>query len=106
MRETKILELRWISTRLWEDQFEFVALPKNQFGAGFWAHADPIDAGGSHARPICFNCHLEPRFMQCFNEFFVELQQRLTTSAHNKPASWLRIRAWPFLSDCIRESPA
>src|SRR5664280_1017063 len=59
------------------DQFEFVALPDHEFGAGLGADADPVDAVGHLDRAVGFEADREAAGMQRIDQVGVHLQQRL-----------------------------
>lgn len=66
------------------DQLEFVSVSERQFGAGLWAHADPIKSAGGWLRAVRFDGNLNPHGMERVDRRLVELQQRLASSADDK----------------------
>jgi hypothetical protein len=71
---------------LGKDQFQFVPVAKYEFRSGFWAHTDPVDARWWELCSIGLNRNRKTILMQAGDEGDIELQERLTSSAHNE---WL-----------------
>ena len=69
----ELFEAFGFGARLWEYQFELMAGMDFQGGAGFWAHADPVDAGGWCYGAIGFDGNFETALVEGCDEGFIEL---------------------------------
>jgi uncharacterized membrane protein len=108
MFEFELCELFRPSVFLRVNQFELTARGLHEWRAGLGTNADPIEGRRCGARSVGLDSDVEAAFVQSGNQWFVELQQRLTACAdHVLPifATFTEVAklAAPAPIDCLRK---
>ena len=84
MAEVELFELLRLCSWLRVDEFQFVARDKPQGGSGFGTHADPVEAGRGRQRAVRFDGDFKAVLVQCFDQRWIQLQNRFAAGAHDK----------------------
>src|SRR3954464_12021880 len=77
------------------NELQFIAVRELQSRVGLWTHANPVNTGWRLKRSVAFDAHVKSGGVQRSDQRRVQLQQRLTASAHHIRLCVLG--RWPFL---------
>src|SRR5207249_603250 len=78
-----LIPLRFCA-ELREHELEFVALPKDQVGAGLRTHANPVDTRRRDPGAVRLDRDLEALTVEGLNQLLIELEERLASGADDK----------------------
>ena len=99
--EVEPLEFRRRDAVLREDELQLVAGALPDRGAGFRAHADPVESRWSLERAVRFDGNLEAEVVETVDQRRIELQEWLTACDHNEALR--RSVAKPLAGDFLCE---
>lgn len=87
VREVEMLEAIWLRSFLGEHELQFVACSKDEVGTRLGADTQPVQPARRGLGPVGLNGYFEAPLLKSSDEHVVQLQQRLTTRAHDEGAT-------------------